>query len=407
MTKKSKASILLIVMLAGVIALTSGCTTVKSSETEVTEEEKYTPVAVEKASKDSIENEISISGKTFANNEVAVMPKVMGTVTNVNVALGDVVQKGSPLFSVEQDNILKSVEAASSSVDLAEKGVAQAENGLKTAKLNYETNKDQIENAMLTLERTRKLYEEGAVSKSQLEQAELAASENNLKAVEAQVKQAEISYEQALDQLRQAEISYEQVKDNLDDTTVTAPITGIISTLDVKEGKMATNTQPAAMMVEMDKVYLQVNVVENLVNQLSEGQEVKVSIPAAFDEEMTSTISYVSPTVNPATGLYTVRVYVENSEKNIRPGMNGEIKVGLDTVESAVIVPGSAVLDKEDRKVVYVVEDGKAFEKEVTTGLDIGDYVEIKEGLNEEEEVIVEGQHYVEDGAKVKVVRGE
>ncbi len=407
MTRKSKASMLLIVMLAGVIALTSGCSTVKSSETEVTGEEKYTPVAVEKASKDSIENEISISGKTFANNEVAVMPKVMGTVTNVNVALGDVVQKGSPLFSVEQDTILKSVEAASSSVDLAEKGVAQAENGLKTAKLNYETNKDQIENAMLTLERTRKLYEEGAVSKSQLEQAELAASENNLKAVEAQVKQAEISYEQALDQLRQAEISYEQVKDNLDDTTVTAPITGIISALDVKEGKMATNTQPAAMMVEMDKVYLQVNVVENLVNQLSEGQEVKVSIPAALDEDMTSTISYVSPTVNPATGLYTVRVYVENSEKNIRPGMNGEIKAGLDTVESAVIVPGSAVLEKEDRKVVYVVEDGKAIEKEVTIGLDTGDYVEIKEGLKEEEEVIVEGQHYVEDGAKVKVVRGE
>lgn len=407
MTRKSKASMLLIVMLAGIVALTAGCTTAEDPETEATEEEKYTPVAVEKASKDSIENEITISGKTFANNEVAVMPKVMGTVTNVNVELGDVVQKGSPLFSVEQDNILKNVEAASSSVDLAEKGVAQAENGLETAKLNYETNKDQIENAMLTLERTKKLYEEGAVSKSQLEQAELAASENNLKAVEAQVKQAEISYEQALDQLRQAEISYDQVKSNLDDTTVTAPITGVVSTLDVKEGKMASNSQPAAMMVEMDKVYLQLNVVENLVNQLSEGQEVKVSIPAAFDAEITSTISYVSPTVDPATGLYTVRVYVENSDKNIRPGMNGEIKVGLDTVESAVIVPGSSVLEKEDRKVVYVVEDSKAFEKEVTTGLDTGDYVEIKEGLNEEEEVIVEGQHYVEDGAKVKVVRGE
>lgn len=407
MTKKFKASIVLLVIVAVLGVSIAGCSSTEDSQAGQVEEGNYTPVMVEEAKVDSIANEVIISGRTFANNEVAVMPKSVGTVTNVNVKLGDLVQKGSPLFSVEQDDILRSVEQAQSSVDLAQKGVDQAKNGLENAKINYESNKEQIENAILTLERTRKLYEEGAVSKTQLEQAELAASENNLKAIEGQVRQAEIAYKQAQEQLRQAEIGYNQASSNLSDTTVTAPITGIVSSLDVQEGKMATNTQPAAIIVEMDQVYLQVNVVENLVNSLSVGQEVTVDIPAALDEEITSTISYVSPTTDPATQLYTVRVYIENENKNIRPGMNGEIKVGLDKIESAVIVPGNAVLDEDGEEVIYLVEDDKAVRRLVTTGLDTGDYIEIIEGLEEGEEIIVEGQHYVKDGAKVKVVRGE
>ena len=79
----------------------------------------------------------------------------------------------------------------------------------------------------------------------------------------------------------------------------------------------------------------------------------------------------------------------------------------MDTVDSTIVIKGNAVLDKEDKKVVFVVEDDVAVEKVVTTGLDTGDYIEIKEGLKEGEQVIVEGQHYVEDGGKVKVVRGD
>lgn len=406
MSRKSKTIILLMVMLTVIVGSISGCS--KTEEVnQLQEEEKYTPVEIQKASISTMENKISINGKVTANEEIAVIPKAVGIVTSVKVSLGDTVQEGSVLFTIEQQDVLKSVDQAANGIELAKKGVAQAENAVKSATINYELNKEKIENAKINLERMKELYEEGAISKSQLEQAELAASDKNLDALMGQISQAEISYQQALNQLTQAEISYEQASSGLSNTVVKAPMSGIISSLNVKEGQIATNSQAAATIVDMNQVYVQINVVESIVNKLQVGQEVEVNIPAAFDEYITSTISYISPTADPRSQLYPIKIYIDNADKNIRPGMNGEVKLGTDKVDSAIVIKGSAVLDRDGKKIVYVVEDNKAVEKIVTVGLDTGDYVEIKEGIKEGDSVIVEGQHYVENGEVVKVVRGE
>jgi len=405
MSRKLRATILLMIMLVGVVGLISGCS--NSTEASEVQEEKYTPVEVEKASIKTIENKVNINGKVVANEEITVIPKVVGIATSVNVKLGDIVEEGSVLFTIEQTDILKSVEQAANGVELANKGVAQAENGVKSANINYELNKEKIENAILNLERTKELYEAGAVPKSQLEQAELAASEKALEAVKGQVNQAEISYQQALNQLTQAKISYEQASSGLNNTVVKAPMSGVISALNVKEGQIATNSQPAATIVDMNQVYIQVNVVENIVNRLQIGQKVEVNVPAAFSEYINSTISYISPSADPRSQLYPVKVYIDNVDKKIRPGMNGQVKLNMDQVESALVIKGNAVLDKDEKKVVYIVEDNIAIEKIVTIGLDTGDYVEIKKGIKEGDNVIVKGQHYIENGGIVKVVRGE
>ncbi len=406
MNKRLKIIILLVIVLAVITGLTlyfrNSATTDQAQEGG-----KYTPVEVDEVTSGTIENKIKINGKVIANEEIAVIPKAMGIVTKVNVELGDFVEKGSTLFIIEQDDIGKSVEQAANAVQMAGNGVAQAENGLQTAKLNYELNKEKMENAQLNLKRIEELYKEGAVSKSELEQAQLAASEKNLEILASQVNQAEVAYNQALSQLRQAEIAHEQALLGFDNTVVEAPMSGFVSTLNVKEGQIATNSQPAATIVEMDKVCIQINVVENIVNRLQMGQEVEINVPAAFDEYVTSTISYISPTADARTQLYIVKIYMDNSDKNIKPGMNGEIKLSVDTVDSTIVIKGNAVLDKEDKKIVFVVENDTAVEKEVTTGLDTGDHIEIKTGLEKGELVIVEGQHYVEDGGKVKVIRGD
>ena len=406
MSRKLKSTILLMVILAGVVGIVSGCSgSTEASEVQV--EEKYTPVEIETASVTSLGNKTKINGKVAANEEVAVIPKAVGIVTNVNVELGGTVEEGTVLFTIEQGDISKSVEQAANGVELAKKSVAQAENGLNTAKINYELNKEKIENAMLALERAKKLYEEGAISKSQLEQAELAANSMNLDAIKTQVTQAEIGYQQSLNQLRQAEISYEQATSGLSNTVVTAPMSGVVATLNVKEGQIVANSQAAATIVDMDTVYIQINVVEDIVNKLEIGQEVDVKVSAVSDEYVKSTISYIAPTADPRSQLYPVKIYIENPDKNIRPGMNGEAILNIDQVDATIVIKGNAVLDKDGEKVVYVVENNVAVAKKVTVGLDTGDYVEIKEGINEGDKVIVEGQHYVENGATVKVVRGE
>ncbi|WP_353095548.1 efflux RND transporter periplasmic adaptor subunit [Tissierella praeacuta] len=406
MYKRFKTNVVLIFTLVVIIGMLSGCNKVTKSNAEV-EEETYIPVEVEKASIQTIANNIKFNGKVLANEEIAVLPKVSGTVSSVNVKLGDVVKEGSILFVVEQDTILKNVEQAANAIEIANNGVVQSESSLKVAKANYELNKERIENAKLNLERNRELYEEGIISKSQLEQAELAASDMNLEAAAGQLEQAETMYQQAVSQLKQAQISYDQMEDNLNNTVVKAPMDGVVSALNVKEGQIVGSGQMAATIVDMDKVYMEINVVEDVVNRLSIGQKADVIIPAAFDEDITSTISYISPTADIGSNLYSIKLYVDNPDKKIKPGMNGKVKLNLDEIQSVIAIKSDAVLDKDDEKIVFVVEDDHAVEKTVILGLDTGEYAEIKEGLKTDEQVIVKGQHYVENGRKVKVVEGE
>ena len=402
---KRIVSLFLVVMMLMVFFV--GCSN-KTNEVDETQETKnYTPVEVDNAKIKSIENIVNVNGKVAAKDEVSIIPKAMGTVTKVNVNLGDDVEVGTVLFNIEQQDMELTVSQASNGVDLAQKSVAQAENGLETAKTNYELNKEKIENAQLNLERTRALYEEGAVSKSQLEQAELSASDKNLDVLLAQVTQAEIGYQQSLNQLKQAQISYEQAVNGLNNTVVEAPMKGVVSSLNVKQGQIVGSGQVAATIVDMDTVYVQISVVENVVNKIKEGQEVEVSVPAVFDGYIKSTIGYISPTADPMNKLYTVRLYLDNKEYGIRPGMTGSVKLSLDSVDEAIVIKSDAVLDKDGKKIVYIVENDMAVEKEVETGLDTGELIEIISGINQGDSVIIEGQHYVSDGARVKVVRGE
>lgn len=382
----------------------SGCS---ASPVEEEKGDVYTPVEIVTVELGSLESTVTLSGRLSANEQVSIIPKASGIVETVSVSLGDVVEEGDTLFTIEQNDYARNVEQAQNSVQLAQKSVDQAANGLNSAKINYELNKDKIENAMLNLERTRILYEEGAVSKSQLEQAELSASQLNLDALQGQVKQAEISYQQSISQLEQARVGYDQAQSGLENTVVKSPIKGTVSALNVVQGQIAAASQVAATVVEMDRVYLQVNVVENIVTKLQEGQKAQVRVSALSEEFIDSTIEYVSPTADPRSQLYTVRVYLDNPDKAIKPGMSGDVKLILESVENSIIVKADAVLDEDGETFVFIEQDGKAVKRVVETGLDTGDHVEIKSGLSTGESLITEGQYYVADGGDVKVVRGE
>src|SRR5690606_17142931 len=116
MSRKLRTITLLIVMIV-IAGLMSGCSN-STEANQAKEEESYIPIVIEKATVNNIGNKIKINGKIFANEEIAVMPKVPGIVTNVNVKLGDAVEKGTILFTIEQEDILKSVEQAANGVEL-------------------------------------------------------------------------------------------------------------------------------------------------------------------------------------------------------------------------------------------------------------------------------------------------
>ncbi|MHB8073322.1 efflux RND transporter periplasmic adaptor subunit [Desulfosporosinus fructosivorans] len=408
--KKGKIVILLAVLMA--FGVVTGCS---SSKPTTVVEEKYIPVEVEAAGMQTLVNTAIVSGMISSDTDVAVIPKVAGKVMSVNVKVGDYVSQGAILFRLDATDIEKQVGSMQASLQLAEAGYQKNKEQWETGKTSLERTQalanEKITNAKQNLANTKALYDAGAVAKVQLDQAELTLKElessfaSQLEQLEAQTSDSTLKMAEA--QLNQAQVGYNQALETLDNAVVTAPVDGIVSQVNVTVGNMATSAQSALSLTNKNSLYTTISVAENLVNRLTQGNVVQVTVPTVSAGSFVGKIDNIGPSSDPKTHLYPIKILVANTEGLIKPGMF--VKVQLTTEEKAGVmaIKSEAVVLKNEKTIVYVVDGDKAVAKEVVTGLDTGVDIEILKGLTQGDQVIIKGQTLVADGHKVKVVGGE
>jgi RND family efflux transporter MFP subunit len=365
---------LLTLLLITALAIT-GC---GNNNTDVSAiEETYTAVEVETLKPMELHIENIMTAKTYADKDVYVVPMMAGKVESIRVNVGDRVNKDDILFVMDKDDIQKQVN--------------QALAAYESAKAGYDVSVSQIENAKKSFERIEKLYEEGAVPETQYDQAKLAASDESLEVAKKSVEQARVAYENAAS--------------NAENAVVKAPISGVISDISIVEGEYASASKPPITIVDSDSITVELGVPGNMINKIKQGDIVTAEISAAnYKEE--SRVDSISTSADPVTNLYTVNILLSNNG-SIKPGMFAKIHLNTDKIENALAVKTEAVMEKSEKKYVFIVNGDYAAEKEVVTGLDTGTYIEIKEGLTLGDKVIVKGQDYINDGSRIKIVRGE
>ena len=365
----------ILTLLLIVLFIVTGCQ--GSEETTIVEEETYTAVEVETLKPMNLYVENMMTAKVYADKDVYVVPLISGKVEKIYVDVGDKVEKNDVLFVMDKEDIQKQVNQALAAYEAAKAGFEVTEAQIATAKEN--------------LARIEKLYEEGAVPETQYEQAKLSASDEALEAARMSVEQARVAYTNAVSMLENAEVK--------------APISGIVSSVNLVEGEFATSANPPVTIVDSDSVTVEFGISSSIVNKVKAGDPVGIEISSAgYKEE--AVINSISSSADPMTNLYMVSIVLEN-DGTIKPGMFAKVYLKTDMVENAFAVRAEAVKERDDKKYVFVVEGDLAVEKEVTTGLDTGAYIEIKDGLSEGAKVIVKGQDYISNGSKIKVVRGE
>jgi RND family efflux transporter MFP subunit len=374
--KHKNVRLLAAVLGVGLILLTGGCGSQKAAATSV--EEKYIPVEVLPAKIQTLDEKTNFNGKINSDQTLNLVPKMPGKVTSVHVQVGDKVSAGTVLFTLD-------------AVDL-QKAVDQAAIGVSSAETRYQQAKEQIDLAKTNLERQKQLYEAGAISKVQLEQAESQASDTSLQLAQIGVDQANLGLQQAQEALSNA--------------VVTAPAEGTVTSVNVKTGEMASSAQPAVTMTQLSSLYVDISVPENIVNSLQLGQEAKVTIDSADVKDLTGKVSSIAPAADARTMLYAIKLAIANPEGKIKPGMFAKVEINTESRPNVLAVNSEAIVTKNGKLFVYVVENEAAVEKEVTTGLDTGAMVEVTKGLNPEEQVIIKGQTLVDQGSKVKIVGG-
>ena len=394
--KITKILVLLLVLMA--LGILTGCS--GSKPTEVLEE-KYIPVEVEMAGKKTLINTAILSGRVSSDTDVSVIPKVPGKVESVNVKVGDTVHEGEVLFTLETTDMRNAYQLAEARYQTSKDQWENAKTSLERTKVIAS---EKIANARQTLTNTKALFEAGAASRVQLDQAELG-----LKELESTFAgQIELLSVQASDSsLKLAEVQLTQAREALDNTTVTAPVDGVVSQVNVQVGNMATSAQAAISLTNTNSVYSSLSIAENLVNRLIKGAAVKVTVPSASEKSFVGIIDNISPAADPKTHLYPIKITLENLEGLIKPGMFAKVELTTDEKADVMAVKSEAIVLKNDKTIVYIVQDDKAVAKEVVTGLDSGVDIEILKGLDEGDQVIIKGQTLVDEGHKVKVVGGE
>lgn len=203
----------------------------------------------------------------------------------------------------------------------------------------------------------------------------------------------------------QASIALKLAQKRLRDATIKAPISGVVSQRYLDLGGMAVPTAPIFEIVDIHTVKATTDVIEAHLSELTLDQEASIMIEG-INSVLTSTITYISPTLQPIQRTAKIEFLIENPDGTIKPGMFAKVTVPVDVRENTILIPRISLIEDVESRTqnVFVVENGVSKLRSVETGLARGAEVEILKGLNEGEAVIIAGQHSLKVDEIVNVV---
>jgi HlyD family secretion protein len=204
-------------------------------------------------------------------------------------------------------------------------------------------------------------------------------------------------------QVDQAQATADLAQSQLENTTVRSPITGTVATRNVDPGELVGSGVPVFVVIDVSSVTAEASVEESTVRMLRRGQVVPVRIGAAGDAALDGVVETISPAADPRTMAYTVKIRVDASGQEIRPGMFARVLFPVDTRRDVLVVPGSAVITETGVDYVFVVAGGVVKKTAVQTGISDDAVTEITSGLTEGVPVVTEGQSFLNDGDSVTI----
>lgn len=284
----------------------------------------------------------SSSVQAYATNNI--MPQQGGRIRKINVEVGDYVGKGQILAEMDR---------------------------LQLDQLALQVQNDEIEYARL-----KSLYEEGGVSQSDFETAELGYK------------------------LRKS--NYQNLEEN---TILRSPLTGYVTARNFDVGDMFAMTAPLFTIQQVTPVKLLVGISESEYTLVKKGDKVDITVDALPGRSFEGKVNRLYPTIDPVTHTFSAEVLVQNSDRVLRPGMYAKVSVTFGDNER-IVIPDMAIVKQSGtgQKFVFVVnEDHTVTLTPVTLGRHMGTEYEVIDGLSEGAVIVTKGHGSLKTGDKVEV----
>lgn len=235
-----------------------------------------------------------------------------------------------------------------------------------------------------------------------------------------QVRKLEANYQRALQLAEQQMVSandLDQLKYDLENaravnrlanlelsyTNVVAPISGVIASRDIKPGNFVQINSPIFRIVDSSRLEATLNVPEREIAKLKPGQAVELTADALPGKRFTGEVDRVSPVVDTGNGTFRV-VARFAGDGELQPGMFSRLSIHYDQRADALVVPRSALLEDGGEPAVYAIRDGKASRIGLKLGYADGAWIEVREGLDEGDAVVVAGKAALREGSAVQVL---
>ncbi len=200
-----------------------------------------------------------------------------------------------------------------------------------------------------------------------------------------------------------AYIDRDEVGFKFEKAPVESPLTGIVGRLYVDLGQNVNAQTPVALVVNMDRVKINLEIPERYLPRVSLGQIARIGVDAYPQEEFNGRITKISPVAEPATRTVPVEITLDNPRHRLISGMFARVSLVIEKHANAPVILKESVIGKGADTYVYVIENERAVLKKVSLGIRQGPYYAVKDGLKAEEAVVIMGQQRLRDNAPVVV----
>ncbi|MFW6134423.1 MAG: efflux RND transporter periplasmic adaptor subunit [Elusimicrobiota bacterium] len=319
--------------------------------------------------REDFRNTLDVVGTVKGTSEVKLNFEISGKVASFNFREGAEVAENEVIASLDTEDLMTRLSHSRSKLDSVRK---------------------RHEAASEKLEVYKELYRMGAIIKAKLKEMEL-----NVESLKAEVETA------------RSEVKLSQSQ--LDKTIITAPSDGIMGTKYVEVGDFVTPNDVIGNFLKVENVFVEVGVIEQNINKISEGMKVKVNVDSYPDTIFWGEIDNISKMIRGEARTLPVEIKISNPGRKLISGMLAECEIFLTEFKDSIIIPTSSVINLEEMVVVPVIkkeseETGIIELREIEVGYTSQSYSEVVEGLDAGELLVLETQQPLKDGMKVKII---
>lgn len=302
-------------------------------------------------------------GSILPEDYARIMAKVAGRIASISVDEGSPVKKGQLLMQIDTFDYTRAVENASALKDAAYVSFKKASRDFK---------------------RMEQLHKSKAIS-------------------EQKYQDAKTGLDLARYQYEQAKVAFSIARRALKECKVISPISGIVTNKYVNEGELTGPQQVAFVIMQLDKVKVEVDLPEEAFSYITEGNKGYVEVDAIPDEVFEGTITKIYPTIDPASRTFKITISLDNPELKLRSGMTARVKVVEQAKANTIMAPKTSLIRGEKGYYVFKVVSNRIEKIKVHTGIEGTDAIEILDGISPGDVVVTKGVTGLKDGMQVKV----